>query len=101
MKKVIIEEKNVPTTNVENTGNVRYYGFKREPRDVGFITRESFSRGKYVPRSVGCITNANGWTHAEAKTLQECITELIRSGFDVYEFNTEQGLLRFLTENIE
>lgn len=97
MKKVILPSQAPTDTVLLNVVSIAYYyGVIPSNKETkGFITREIYGEGRFNARCMDFLTNAGGWD-IYAGSIKELIRKLITMNFEVYQFETEQELLKWL-----
>lgn len=95
MKEVINRSRD--TLHVSEVDSDMFYGFVRD-NDKGFISREKFAEGNFIPFSIRELTNGNSWSGYRSDSLKEVTLNLIDKGFTVYQFVTAQELFTWLAK---
>lgn len=95
MKKVI----NTPVEeiSVENCSEDLYYGIERNCRF--FVTRERFDGGNFVARCLNLLSRGNGHSGLSRSSLKELLLNAIESGFQVFEFDSAEELMKWVLKN--
>ncbi len=100
MKKVAIAV-DVELVSTCNLSDEKYYGIVNSCREKGFITRYNYKSGNYLASSFSKMTYGNRFIvslNNDQKCLKNFIELLINMGFEVFEFDTYQKLLRWGAE---
>ena len=98
MKKVVIKEV-VQEVSINNLSLDKYYGIKESPNWKGFITQSDYESNRFVTLCSEELTRGNGWEiHNNCRSLKTLIERLLKSNFEVYEFDTHKELFKWLSE---
>lgn len=97
MKNVVISLSPPEQVVVEYVNEEKYYGIiARNGKEKGFIARERFDCGNFMPRCLDSMTNGNQWEGYYTCTLVGTIRKLIVGGYRVVEFNTAEELFKWI-----
>lgn len=79
----------------------KYYGVKGSFSPKGFISRENFHSGNFIPRCSKCLTAGNNWPDFYSNCLTTVIIRMLESKneqYEIFEFDTAKELFAWLAE---
>lgn len=84
---------------ITNIGSVisadKYYVISAFGR-LGFITREDYEIGNFIPRCFSYLTQGNNWDYRDS-SLAGLINQMLRAkNYEIFEFDTQQEMFAFL-----
>lgn len=79
--------------SIDNAQEDLYYGIVSGYKK-GFICRDKYNKGDFKCYTV-CFNRGDQWPQNN-RNLQNCLTNLIDRGFDVFEFETHIELFQWL-----
>lgn len=106
MKKMVVEKVPVNVVEAKDADAGKFYAFRQicngAVADTGFIVREDYKKGDYIPRATNALTSGNSWNQYQRPTLGETIAAIINAPmcgsirFEVYEFDTFKEMASWL-----
>jgi hypothetical protein len=96
MKEVVIR-KISKQTEVSKVSESKYYGIE-DRGDKAFITQSEYDSNNFILLATEALTLGNAYSTRCTENLEVLLTELINTGFVVYEFDTYKELFKWLSE---
>lgn len=100
--KQVINQKETNVVSLAEVSEHKYYGFKSENGDVGFVARRSYRVGDFTLFCFSSLTRGNtinSWDNINLSVVLRGALGCQHAHFEIFEFDTYQEFLQWAVDN--